>query len=71
MHIYYCFLLEKQLFKKSKWGRPGDKIMGRSGEGKKTEDGESLFFKALAKNFLLTPRSCFWPTFYQMDYMKR
>ena len=21
-HIYFCFLLEKQIFKSSKWGRP-------------------------------------------------
>ena len=24
LHIYYCFLLEKQIFKSSKWGRPRD-----------------------------------------------
>ena len=39
--------------------------------GKKTEDGENVFFKAFAKNFLLTLKSCSWPTFYQMDFMKR
>ena len=39
LYIYYCFLLEKQIFKISKWrrqrdvaGRPGDQMMGRSGE---------------------------------------
>ena len=24
LQIYYCFLLEKQIFKSSKWGRPRD-----------------------------------------------
>ena len=24
LHICYCFLLEKQIFKSSKWGRPQD-----------------------------------------------
>ena len=24
LHIYYCYLLEKQIFKSSKWGRPQD-----------------------------------------------
>ena len=40
-------------------------------EKKKTENGENVFFKAFAKNFLLTSKSCLWPTFYQMDFMKR
>ena len=40
-------------------------------ERKKTEDGENVFFKAFAKNILLTSKSCLWPTFYQMDLMKR
>ena len=38
LHICYCFLLEKQICKSSKWGhlrdpvpgRPGDQMMGRS-----------------------------------------
>ena len=38
---------------------------------KKTQDGENLFFKALAKDFLLTSKSCLLPTFYQMDFRKR
>ena len=38
---------------------------------KKTEDGENVYFKALAKNFWLTSKSCLWPTFYQMDFMER
>ena len=38
---------------------------------KKTEDGENVFFKARAKMFLLTLKSCSWPTFYQIDFMKR
>ena len=38
---------------------------------KKTEDGENVFFKAVAKNFLLTEQICLWPTFYQMDFIKR
>ena len=38
---------------------------------KKTEDGENVFFKAFAIKFLLTSKSCFWPTFYQMDFMNR
>ena len=29
------------------------------------------FFKALVKNFLLTWKSCSWPTFHQMDFMKK
>ena len=29
------------------------------------------FFKALVKNFLLTWKSCSWPTFNQMDFIKR
>ena len=37
---------------------------------KKAEDGENVFFKALAKIFLLTSKSCLWPTFYQTDFMK-
>ena len=40
-------------------------------ERKKTEDSENVFFKALAKIFLLTWKCCSWPTFYQMDFMKR
>ena len=39
-------------------------------ERKKTEDGKNVFFKAFAKNSLLTLKSCLWPTFYQMDLMK-
>ena len=38
---------------------------------KKTEDGKNVFFKALAKHFLLTSKSYLWPTFYQMDLIKR
>ena len=38
---------------------------------KKTEDGENVFVKALAKTFLLMAKRCSWPTFYQMDFMKR
>ena len=37
----------------------------------KTEYGENAFFKALAKYFWLTSKSCVWPTFYHMDFMKR
>ena len=37
----------------------------------KTENGENVFCKAFAKNFLLTSKSCSWPTFYQTDFMKR
>ena len=42
-------------------------------EGKKTEDSENMayFFKAYAKNFLLTLKSCSWLNFYQMDFMKK
>ena len=40
-------------------------------EIKKTEDGENVFFKGLAENFLLKSKSCLWPTFYRMDFMKR
>ena len=40
-------------------------------EEKKIEDGENVFFKALAKIFLLTSKSCLWLIFYQMDFMKR
>ena len=28
-------------------------------------------FKALAQNFLLTWKSCSWPTFYQMDFNEK
>ena len=38
---------------------------------KKTEDGENVFFKAFAKKFLCTSKSCLWPTFFQMGFMKR
>ena len=38
---------------------------------KKTEDGQNVFFKALTKNLLLASESGLWPTFYQMDFMKR
>ena len=38
---------------------------------KKTDNGENVFFKALAKIFLLISKSRLWPTFYQMDFMKR
>ena len=37
----------------------------------KTEYGENVFFKAFAKYFWLTSKSCLWPTFYHMDFMKR
>ena len=46
----------------------------------KVEDGEEIFFKALANRFRLTPKlirrvkeqqSCLRPTFYQMKFMKR
>ena len=40
-------------------------------EEEKTEDCESVFFKAMAKYFLLTWKSCSWPTFDQIDFMKR
>ena len=43
----------------------------REREREKTEDGENVFFEAFAKNFLLTSKNCLWPTFYQMDVMKR
>ena len=36
-----------------------------------TEDSGNVFFKAIVKNFLLTRKYCSWPTFYQMDFMKR
>ena len=36
----------------------------------KREDGKNVSFKALAKNFVLTSKSCLWPTFYQMDLRK-
>ena len=39
-------------------------------DSRQTEDGENVFCKALAKNFLLTSKSCLWRTFYQMDFMK-
>ena len=29
LHNYYCFLLEKQIFKSCKWGRPRDPVPGR------------------------------------------
>ena len=38
---------------------------------KKTDEGENVFFKALAKNFLLKSKTKIMPTFYQMDFMRR
>ena len=38
---------------------------------KKAADGENVVFKALDKFFFLTAKSCSWPTFYQMDFIKR
>ena len=40
-------------------------------ERKKAEDSENVFIKAPAKTFLLTRRCHAWPTFYQIDFMKR
>ena len=37
---------------------------------KKAADGENVVFKALDKFFFLTSKSCSWPTFYQMDFIK-
>ena len=37
---------------------------------KKAEDGENVFFKALANKLFMVQLSCSWPTFYQMDFMK-
>ena len=31
LHVYYCFLLEKQICKSSKWGSPRDPVAGRPG----------------------------------------
>ena len=48
--------------------------------GKKEENSENVFFKALANRFQLTSKlinrvkekqSCLWPIFYQIDFMKR
>ena len=39
--------------------------------GEKKQDAENVVLKILAKMFLLTSESCSWPTFYQMDFMKR
>ena len=44
LHIYYRFLLQKQIFKSCKWerlwdpvaGRPWDQMMGRSGDVRRT-----------------------------------
>ena len=45
-----------------------------------SQDGGNRFFKALANRFWLIPilirrvreqQSCLWPTFYQMQFMKR
>ena len=38
---------------------------------KKTEDCEIVFLKFIAKYFLSTWKSCSWPTFDEMDFMKR
>ena len=32
LHICYCFLLEKQICKSSKWGRLRDSVAGRPGD---------------------------------------
>ena len=58
--MYSCFYEGKKFF---------GCLMKR--EEKKTEDCESEFFKAIAKYFLLTWKSCSWPTFDQIDFMKR
>ena len=39
--------------------------------GKKQKIVKMLSFKALTKNFVLTWKCCSWPTFYQMNFMKR
>ena len=38
---------------------------------KKQKYDENVFFKALAKNLLLTSKSCLWPTFHQMEFKKK
>ena len=38
---------------------------------KKTEDLENVFFNVLAKNIFLTSKSCSWPTFSQIHFLKR
>ena len=37
----------------------------------KAEDRGNVYFKSLAKTFLLAYKCCSWPTFYQMDFIKR
>ena len=52
----------------------------RVNQEKKTENGENIFFKALANIFRLISKlinrvkeqqNCLWTTFYQMDFMER
>ena len=40
-------------------------------ERKKQKIVKKYFVEALGKTFLLTWEYCSWPTFYQMDFMKR
>ena len=40
-------------------------------DGRKQKIVEMYFLKALAKNFFLTWKSCSWPTFYKMNFIKR
>ena len=53
LHIYYRFLLEKQIFESSKWGRlqdpvmerPGHQIMGRSEDARGTSVIQSVLLR--------------------------
>ena len=60
--MYSCFYETKKFLERKK-----NDVERR----KKTENGENLFFKALAKKYLLTSKSCSWPNFNLMDFMKR
>ena len=40
LHIYYCFLLEKQIFKSSKWGRLRDPVAERLGNQMMERSGD-------------------------------
>ena len=61
LHIYYCYLLEKQIFKSSKWGCLQDVVAGRlrgandgTFWGSLRDVGHTCFLNSSQKHFKLT-----------------
>ena len=53
LHICYCFLLEKQICKSSKWGRLRDPVAGRLGDqmmGRSGDVGHTCFLNSTQKH---------------------